>query len=291
MATSPGKKKRSVPREKTGVLGLLRWMREKLPYFDQVLLRDYAEDEARVVVFAVLNGELAPAFSKAMKRRLAVADDQLDEERRLALREVLKKKLAKGPRLLDVELSAAEHRREDLDDFDNDDDLERLPAGAFLFFQLLRKTVQKVGDSANETAKASSEADPNTDDDPASDAGAPRYVVLAHNAPDWVEADSTFDFDPDWPLWVPNPGDSNNEKISQEQREEAHEEARQLALLLDDACQLLRPTWPKWPKLAADLRSTGHTLMGGGAITESGVRRIVIAAEQLLGNKKPDILL
>lgn len=270
------RKKRPVPHQKTGVLGLLDWMRRLLPYFDQVILRDYSEDDARVVVFVVFDRALAPAYAKMVKRQVGMAEGQLDVRRLEILKELLEKKLANGPRLVDLELTHSDYAKEEVEDFDETDQPKNLPAGAYLFFELSRKKVAKKGTTTE------------TGFDPASDAGAPGYVILNPDVAVWAKGDDDTELhlDPDWPTWVPNPLKSKREDATDEDKRDAEK----LADLLDATCKLLRPEWPTWEKLAADLRADGHTLKGGVAITASNVRRVVIAAELLLGSKKPDFL-
>ncbi len=276
MATRRARKKRSPGSQKTGVLGLLEWMRWELPYFSDVILRDYSEDDARVEVFVVFNNILAQAFSKGMESRLKRAVEHLGEERQVALRTLLHEVLVEGPKLLDVELTLLDYGSEEPGDFDNTHSPKDLPAGAFLYFELQRKKVEKKG------------ATTATGHDPASDAGAPRYVVRDPDAPIWAKGDADTEtyLDPDWSGWVPNPLKSKGKESTENDRVEA----AKLAALLDATCQGIRPTWPSWASLAKDLRDAGHTLMDNVPITPSGVRRVVIASELLLGNKKPDIL-
>jgi len=258
VVTRSAGKKSPLPRQKSGVLGLLRWSRWKLHFFSQVLLRDYDEDNALVSVFVVFNETLAPEFSKLMARRLKTADGKLGEERTLALLALLRKKLADGPNLIEVELTATDYTREELEDFETAKGPLRLPEGAFLVFSLSRKTVLKKGKTTR------------TADDPDSDAGAPRYVISGLEAPPELDPYIKNDFSPDWPIWFPNP------------------EIEGSAKLLSDCCKLLRPTWPRWAVLAVELGKAGHMLQDGVAITADNVRRLVVAAELILGNKKPD---
>ena len=258
MGSRPRQKTPSVPRQKSGVLGLLRWLRWQLPFFSQVLLRDYAEDKALVTVFVVFKDTLALEFSKSMERRLKTADGKLDDVRAIALLALIRTKLATGPKLVDVELTAADYGREELEDFETAEGPQQLPEGAFLVFRLLRKTVLKKG----KTTK--------TADTMAADAGAPRYVIPVLDAPNGVPAGLHDDFDPDWPIWVPNP------------------EITGAAKLVSTCCKYLRPAWPKWEDLAAKLRKADLTLKDGIVITADNVRRLVVPAELVLGNKKPD---
>jgi hypothetical protein len=258
VAPRPRKKLRPVQRQKSGVLGLLRWLRWQLPYFADVLLRDYDEDKALVTVFAVFNGQLTTDFSKSMAARLKTADGKLDELRAAALLALMRKKLAAGPKVIDVELTAADYAREELEDFESAEGPRQLPDGAFLIFRLSRKTVVKKGKNTN------------TADNIASDAGAPRYVIPELDAPPGMPAELKDDFDPDWPVWAANP------------------EIEGSAELISACGKNLRPTWPKWEVLAAKLRAANLTLKDGATITADNVRRVVVQAELVLGNEKPD---
>jgi hypothetical protein len=250
-----------VPRQKTSVLGLLRWLRKKVPFFVEVLLKDFTEDDFQVQVFVVFNDTLAPSFTQAMTKRPTGEDGHVDEDRRLALLEVLADALAEGPDLVDVELTFFDYSREELGDFDPPDHPGRLPLGAFLFFKLFRKTVEKKG-TVTETA-----------DDPDADAGGPGYVVRAYDLPDnFSEHADKADFDPDWLRWAP-----------------VASEEDKVAKLMKAACELIRPEWPRYEDLAAALREAGHTTLKGAKIDEDNVRRIIWNAELLLGNTKPDL--
>ena len=116
-----------------------------MPYFDEVILRDYSEDDARVAIFVVFNRVLAPAYSKMVKRQVNVAEGQLDAQRLDVLKDLLAKTLANGPKLLEVEFCFFDYSKEESEDFDETYQPQDLPAGAFLFFELLRKKVEKKG--------------------------------------------------------------------------------------------------------------------------------------------------
>lgn len=261
MSTEP------TPRQKSSALGLLRWLREKTPLFSNVLLKEYVEDQGEVSVFAVLTEYLAAAFQADLAPKLTSDQGAIDEQRRQALGRVLRSALTDAPELLGVELTFADYSREEPEDFDPADGPLVLPWGAFLIFKLARKTAKKT---LTKTATA---------DDPDSDAGGPGYVQRAY--PALAEEKSVTavlsavgfdkaDIDPDWLLWKPAPSPDDR-----------------VARLLQDTCQLIRPSWPRLEDLAASLRAAGHTTLTGAVIDADNVRRVLISAELLLGNTWP----
>ena len=271
MAPLPDAAAASTPRQKSSVLGLLRWLREKVPYFADVLLKDYVEDAGEVFVFVVMRKTLAAAFEAELGPKLVRRADPIDELRRLAMETVLRKAMVDAPPLLDVELTAPDYAREEFEEFAPGDGPLVLPWGLFLTFKLVRKVVEKNG-------KATSTAD-----SPDSDAGGPGYVVRAyHPLTDEENIAASLkaggldkaDFDPDWLLWKPRP--SKDDRV---------------ARLLEETCKLIRPSWPKLEAVAEALRNApppGHTTLNGMEIDADNVRRIVISAELLLGNLWPD---
>jgi hypothetical protein len=239
-------------------MACLDWLRES-PAFSEVLLKDFTEDGFRVQVFGVFSAAFAAKYEKTATKTVNPAGDALDEQRRLALRDVLQAELKDGPEMLDVELRHVDYDKEDPADFVSPGDVFRVPSAAYLFFKLDRKAEAKKGAT---TATA---------DDPEADAGGPRYVVRDVVAPAGVEdPDARADFEPDWLTWKPNP---SYEKVGP---------------LLEDVKALIRPARPVWKKLAAELNEK-HSTLTGKAFTEANVWRVVVAAELLLGNELPGV--
>lgn len=242
-----------------------------MPFFDQVLLKDYVEDAGEVLLFVVMKKDLAGAFVAELAPKLVPGEGGIDELRRVALETVLRAALADAAPLVGVELTAPDYAREEIEDFEPEDGPLVIPWGVFLTFKLVRKVVEKKTSTTS------------TADDPDSDAGGPGYVVRAyHPLTDEPEIAGTFtmgvvskaDFDPDWLLWKPLPSEDDR-----------------VAKLLDATCQLIRPNWPKLEEVAGALRGApppGHTTLTGKVIDADNVRRIVISAELLLGNAWPD---
>jgi hypothetical protein len=238
-------------------MALLDWLRES-GVFDRLLLKDFTEDGFRVQIFGDFGAAFAADYEARARVVLRVAEGGLDEQRRLLLLGLLAKRLEDGPPLTDVELQHGDYALEEPEDFAAADDVCRIPTAAFLFFALERQQGEK------KRAKTA------TADDPESDSGGPRYVVPDVVAPEWVLKEDRADFDPDWRRWKPNP------------------EVEHVAPLLDEVIALITPARPIWRLLAAELNGRGHVTLTGRPFTEANVWRVVVAAELLLGNERPD---
>lgn len=249
-----------VPRQRTSVLALLDWLREQ-PAFSRVILKDLAQEDGQVQVFVIFSRKFGRVFESLARAELDQGAGGLDEQRRLLLLDLLEKTLSDGPELLDVELRHEDYALEETEDFGSVADVYAIPSAVFITFKLKKKTRQKKG------AKTS------TANDPAADAGARGYVIRAVVAPDAVaDQELRADFEPDWSCWMPNPA-----------------KQREVKRLLKAVAKTLAGGRPPWRLLAAKLNGQGHRTLTGKKFTEANVWRVVLAAEQMRGNKRPKI--